>query len=339
MTVQTRTNLQTRADEIRDETVTDANTALRVGGWDRDLLDSLLLTAELVRAATVVSTSDIATLSGLTTTVDSVLLNNSGYHKVLLTGQTDASENGPWEVQSGPWTRPGWFASGSNAAGVSVVVYAGTTYHDTVWFCTSDEPSTVVDTNDLAWQQMPSDESGYLLIDGTRAMTGDLDVGGNDVTNVGLVDGRDVNAEVSNTDAGLMPIVGGAGEVAYSTGSAIDYAGSVKIASGEAALEVHGTGAVATTGAVRTSKDNGALYARNEADSGDIHIAGKDTSGDNANIGSGTELARWEDDAYQMLDAHVAPDAPTADAFRLYSLSSGEAWVVDKAGDREQLNF
>ena len=187
-------------------------------------------------------------------------------------------------------------------------------------------------------------------------MTGDLDVGGNDVTNVGDVDGRDVStdgatldahvgaggsahSEVTNTTAGFMPAVGGAGEVAYSTGSAIDYAGSVKIATGEAALEVHGTGAVATTGAVRASKDNGALYARNEADDGDIHVAGKDASSDDVKIGDGSEIARWVADSYQMLDAAATPGAPTADAFRLYSLNSGEAWIVDKAGDREQLNY
>lgn len=39
--------------------------------------------------------------------------------------------------------------------------------------------------------------------DGTRPMTGDLDMGGNDVTNVGLVDGRDVSIDGAALDAHL----------------------------------------------------------------------------------------------------------------------------------------
>lgn len=41
---------------------------------------------------------------------------------------------------------------------------------------------------------------GYLLLDGSAAMTGDLDMGGNAVTNVGNVDGRDVSADGTKLD-------------------------------------------------------------------------------------------------------------------------------------------
>ncbi len=47
------------------------------------------------------------------------------------------------------------------------------------------------------------DHSQYLLVDGTRAMTGAIDMGGFAVTNVGNVDGRDVSADGALLDARL----------------------------------------------------------------------------------------------------------------------------------------
>lgn len=51
------------------------------------------------------SNSNIASLSGLATTVDGVSLSTANM-RVLLTGQTTASQNGPWLVQSNSWIRP-----------------------------------------------------------------------------------------------------------------------------------------------------------------------------------------------------------------------------------------
>jgi len=45
------------------------------------------------------------------------------------------------------------------------------------------------------------DTSGFLLLDGTRAMTGSFDVGGNNITNVNLVDGIDIAAHAANPNA------------------------------------------------------------------------------------------------------------------------------------------
>lgn len=44
---------------------------------------------------------------------------------------------------------------------------------------------------------LDDDHPQYLKTDGSRALTGDLDMGGNDLTNVGSVDGIDVNAHAS----------------------------------------------------------------------------------------------------------------------------------------------
>lgn len=44
------------------------------------------------------------------------------------------------------------------------------------------------------------DHTQYLLVDGTRQMTGDLDLGSNDIVDVGDVDGRDVSADGTKLD-------------------------------------------------------------------------------------------------------------------------------------------
>jgi hypothetical protein len=98
------------------------------------------------------STSNIASLSGLATTVDGIALNTDG-QRVLLTAQTTASQNGIWVVHSGAWTRPSDFATGSHAAGDFTFVEEGTVNGDNGWVCTSDPGSDVVDTNSLTWTQ------------------------------------------------------------------------------------------------------------------------------------------------------------------------------------------
>jgi len=45
------------------------------------------------------------------------------------------------------------------------------------------------------------DHPQYLLTDGTRTLAGDLDLGGNDITNVGDVDGVDISAQATTTNA------------------------------------------------------------------------------------------------------------------------------------------
>lgn len=54
------------------------------------------------------------------------------------------------------------------------------------------------------WVEVPiEDPTLYLLLDGTRAMTGALDMGANAITNVGNVDGRDVSVDGAKLDIAL----------------------------------------------------------------------------------------------------------------------------------------
>lgn len=82
------------------------------------------------------STTNIATLSG-TITVDSIAL--AVGDRVLLAGQTTASQNGPYVVGAGNWTR----AADTVTANSVWFVEEGTTYHDTAWWTTNDGTVTI----------------------------------------------------------------------------------------------------------------------------------------------------------------------------------------------------
>jgi len=153
MTVKTRTELSDAAVVIRDEAVAGANTAGRVGGFCKDLVDSTALSNEIEITATAVATTAVGTLSGTTTTIDGILLNGAGTSVALLTAESTPANNGVWVIQSGPWTRPANYAAGSNAGGKLVTVQQGTVYADTVWLCTADYPNDVVDTDGTTWER------------------------------------------------------------------------------------------------------------------------------------------------------------------------------------------
>jgi hypothetical protein len=55
-----------------------------------------------------------AVLSGLPT-IDGALMGDG--ESLVLMGQTTGTQNGPWIVHPGAWTRPSWFAVGSSASG------------------------------------------------------------------------------------------------------------------------------------------------------------------------------------------------------------------------------
>ena len=101
----------------------------------------------------VIATSNI-TLSG-TQTVDGVSL--SANDRVLVGGQSTASQNGIYKVVSGgSWTRTDDMAAGEDAAGAFTFIEQGSTNADTGWVCSSNKGSAVVGTNNLAFTQFSS---------------------------------------------------------------------------------------------------------------------------------------------------------------------------------------
>ena len=74
--------------------------------------------------------------------------------RVLLVNQTDAKENGIWNVGADPygsWTRPVDFPSSGEASARWTHQQMGTHYDESVWFCVNDNPCTI-DYDDQEWR-------------------------------------------------------------------------------------------------------------------------------------------------------------------------------------------
>jgi hypothetical protein len=98
--------------------------------------------------------------------------------RVLLIGQSTASQNGCWLVHSGAWTRPADFTTGYGAAGSYFFSTGGTVNAATGWVCSNASGSDVVDTNSLAFilfsnaTQGPSGATGATGPAGSANATG-----------------------------------------------------------------------------------------------------------------------------------------------------------------------
>jgi hypothetical protein len=87
-------------------------------------------------AVVAVATSNQASLSGTAVTIDGVALNAVGM-RVLLTGQTTASQNGPWIVQAGAWIRPTTDSNNELETGALWFVEQGSVNGATQWWLSS----------------------------------------------------------------------------------------------------------------------------------------------------------------------------------------------------------
>lgn len=104
----------------------------------------------LAAKASVVATSTTnITLSGAQT-IDGISV--VATNRVLLTGQTTASQNGIWLANAAAWTRPADFATGSSQLGTYVFVEGGTTNASSGWVLTGTTAVTV-DTSSQTWTQ------------------------------------------------------------------------------------------------------------------------------------------------------------------------------------------
>ena len=135
----------------------------------------------------------IGTLSGLTTTVDGVALDTDGM-EVLLTEQSTGSQNGPWVVHTGAWTRPLDFATGSHAQGAFHLAVTGTDWRGSGWVCTTKGPNDVVGTDSLTFTQ-------FHALQDVTASTG-LTMVGTDVR-VKSGDGIEVTSNTASTNIAL----------------------------------------------------------------------------------------------------------------------------------------
>ena len=100
-------------------------------------------------ATTNVTRATLQTLDGFATT---------GGKIALLAGQTIQSENGPWVVSTGAWTRPSYWSNGSSQKSARFYVRSGTSYHDTGWDSSPDP--LIVDTTAATMTQDTSSGGG-----------------------------------------------------------------------------------------------------------------------------------------------------------------------------------
>jgi hypothetical protein len=111
--------------------VSDAETALRLAG----------AASAWKQPCRVVATSNVAT-TGLQT-IDGVVLATGD--RVLLTEQTDETENGPWVASTGRWWRAeDWGTDAFAKLGTTITVVAGTTYALSQWTLSSPTTGAIV---------------------------------------------------------------------------------------------------------------------------------------------------------------------------------------------------
>lgn len=104
--------------------------------------------------AGLVATSNL-TLSGQQT-IDGQT-GAAGNTVVLATAQSTASQNGPWVMQTGAWTRPTWYPSGGTTQAFQFItefIRLGTLYQGTTWRQTAAAPITI-DTTATTWVETP----------------------------------------------------------------------------------------------------------------------------------------------------------------------------------------
>jgi hypothetical protein len=160
-----------------------------------------------------VATANVASLSGVGSTVDGITLADSDI--VLLTAQTTDTENGTWVVASGAWARPDNFAAGAAASMAFWLVDRGTTYADTRWWCTTDSGSDVVGTDTLTIERF----SGAAEITAGDGLT---KTGNTLAVDTDVLRDADVGVQVQAYDDGLASIAGlttAADKMIYATAS------------------------------------------------------------------------------------------------------------------------
>lgn len=118
----------------------------------------------VVRPVYAVAVLD-TTLSG-EQSIDSVMTSTS---LVLLTNQSNTTQNGPWLTAASGWSRPDWFVAGQLYSGGTLLhVTNGTVYAGSHWFAPGN---ITVNTTNQSWSQLgalDSDLVSWALI--TRAV-------------------------------------------------------------------------------------------------------------------------------------------------------------------------
>lgn len=193
------------------------NVGLPTSGSDlvpKSYVDAFVNGLTFKTAVRVVGTANVNVLTGTLLTIDGVTLNAND--RVLLTGQTTASQNGLWTAQTGAWIRPSdWAAGAVEQGGVYVLSDPdGTTYKNTKWYLATPGPVTV-DTTATAWSQ---DLSGTTYTNGNGiSLTGTTFAAVGYATRLVTVDSNGIG--ITDGTPGQMIVASSSNHAAWVTAS------------------------------------------------------------------------------------------------------------------------
>ena len=174
--------------------------------------------------------ANVASLSGVAPVTDGTAVAGD---IALLIAQTTQSQNGPWVVAVGSWSRPSWWASATVVnIGQYFIVAEGTTYKDTKFFCTTTSAITV-DTTAVVFSQ---DSSGVTYSAGTG-----INLAGNAFSTIyGTTTGTSVQGNDARVVNALQTTALGTG-VATALGVNIGSAGAAVVLGGALGTPSSGT--------------------------------------------------------------------------------------------------
>lgn len=177
---------------------------------------------EPVRVAT---NTNVATLSGLIA-IDGVTV--AANDRVLLYGQTTATQNGIYVASASAWTRSADLPAAANASGVHVIVTEGTANADNIFICTSDNAAATVGTHPLAFNRLPNSiqvdnvtielAAGVLRIKDGGVTTAKIADG--NVTTVKIADANVTTAKIADANVTAAKLASGVADQATITGGA-----------------------------------------------------------------------------------------------------------------------
>lgn len=160
-------------------------------------LQIALLSSVQAVAISNITLSGTQTIDGYTTIVGD---------EILCVNQTTASQNGPWIVASGAWTRPIDYPTGAHIKARWIQVNSGNTYANTAWQTTNPSPVTI-DTASTVWNPVSTTTADFTV---APALSGKK---ANYYTD-GVADEVQINAAI--TAAATLP---GGGTVRLETGT------------------------------------------------------------------------------------------------------------------------
>ena len=208
-----------------------------------------ILNIDIKQAVRVVTTSNITLSGGAPGIVDEVTL--VAGNRVLVNGQTDATQNGIYQVQSagsnvastGTWVRSSDAnVTGEIASGLVVTVSEGYTFKDTLWTLTTDDP-VIIGQSLISFQQSTSFSFGVINAGGAAILAntvGDTFTfsAGDNIAITGNANSKTVTIGVSGIET--SEISNGTSTVAIAT------------ANGNVTVSVAGTANVLTVGSTGT---------------------------------------------------------------------------------------